>query len=95
MGEVRRFIPSDVNSDPETVAMQGTVFDKTVAALHDGRRSEIVRVTIAKTHHRLCRERRAQSRPFVRGDTRRDGHCALNSRSSFSLNTYDPPVDYF
>ena len=35
MGEVRRFIPSDVNFDPETVAMLGTVFDKTVAALHD------------------------------------------------------------
>jgi len=95
MGEVRRFIPSDVNFDPETFAMLGTVLDKTVAALRAGPQPEIVRETIAKTHHRLCVEKRAQSRPFVRGDTRRNGHCALNLRSSSSLNTYDPPIDYF
>jgi hypothetical protein len=48
MGEVLRFIPRDIKFDPETVAMLGTAFDKTIAALHDGRQPEIVRETIAK-----------------------------------------------
>ena len=42
-----------------------------------------------KTHHRLGGEGRAQSRPVVRGHTRRDGHFALNF-ALLCLNTQEP-----
>jgi len=48
MSEVLRFVPPDTNFDPETVAMLGAAFDKTIAALRDGRQPEIIRETIAK-----------------------------------------------
>jgi hypothetical protein len=48
MGDVLRFIPPDIIFDPDTVAMLGVAFDKTIAALHDGRQPEIIRETIAK-----------------------------------------------
>ena len=48
MGEVLRFLPSDTVFDPETVAVLGAAFDKTIAALRDGRQPEPVREAIAE-----------------------------------------------
>ena len=48
MGDVLRFIPPDIIFDPDTVAMLGVAFDKTIVVLHDGRQPEIIRETIAK-----------------------------------------------
>jgi hypothetical protein len=86
MGEVLRFIPPDINFDPETVAVLGAAFDKTIAALHDGRQPEIVRETIAKriialaakgerNPNRLC-ETTLAAMGILRVDTGRVGRSA-------------------
>ena len=49
MGEVFKFIPPDtVFFEPETVAVLGAAFDKTIAAIHNGRQPEPVREAIAE-----------------------------------------------
>jgi len=48
MGQILNFIPADTTFDPDTAAMLGAVFDKTIAALHDSGQPEIVREAIAK-----------------------------------------------
>ena len=48
MGQILKFIPPDANFDPETAAMLGAVFDKTVAALRDKAEPDIVKEAIAK-----------------------------------------------
>jgi hypothetical protein len=48
MGQILNFIPADTTFDPDTAAMLGAVFDKTIVALHDSGQPEIVREAIAK-----------------------------------------------
>jgi hypothetical protein len=48
MGQILKFIPPDTAFDPDTTALLGAVFDKTIAALHDDWQPEIVREAIAK-----------------------------------------------
>ncbi len=48
MGQILKFIPPDTNFDPETIAILGAAFDKTIESLHDGRQPDVVREAIAK-----------------------------------------------
>jgi hypothetical protein len=48
MGQILKFIPADTYFDPETVAILGTAFDRTIAALRDGRQPDAVRQAIAE-----------------------------------------------
>ena len=48
MSQILNFIPANTTFDPDTAAMLGAAFDKTIAALHDSGQPEIVREAIAK-----------------------------------------------
>jgi len=48
MVQILNFILPDTNFDPDTAAMLGAVFDKTIASLHDAGQPDIVKETIAR-----------------------------------------------
>lgn len=48
MAQIPRFIPRDVQFDPETAAMLGAVFDKAIAVLRHGAQPETVKEAVAK-----------------------------------------------